>query len=51
VLASNQASAVTDANGLISIVPLQVASAPQVVNIAVATGTSGFLSLSLVKTP
>jgi hypothetical protein len=51
VLASNQTSAVTDASGLVTVTPLQVSGVPQVVNVAFATGTTGFVSMALVKTP
>lgn len=51
VLASNTASAVTDASGLVTVMPLQVSGVPQVVNVAVVVGTGGFVSLALVKTP
>jgi len=51
VLASSQKTLTTDANGTISVTPLEVAGVPSVVNIAVVTGTQGFTSLSLTKTP
>jgi hypothetical protein len=51
LLASNSAAAVTDANGLVTIAPLVIPDVPQTVNIAVSTGTAGFVALSLVKTP
>jgi hypothetical protein len=51
VLATSQTTAVSDANGLITITPLQQPGVPQVVNIAVSAGTVGFTSLSLTVTP
>lgn len=51
VLAANQTTAVADANGMVSVTPLQVSGVPQVVNIAASSGSQGFVSLSLVKTP
>jgi hypothetical protein len=51
VLATGRASLVTDANGLVTVAPLQVAGVPQVVNVAVATGSAGFVALALVKSP
>ena len=44
-------SAVSDINGLITIVPLQLAEAEGETNIVAATGTQGFVSLSLQKNP
>jgi hypothetical protein len=51
VLATQQTTAITDANGKVTITPLQVAGIPQTVNIVAVTGTTGFVSLSLVRTP
>lgn len=51
VLASSQTGATSDSNGAISITPLMVPNGPQVVQIAVSTGTQGFLTLTLVRTP
>ena len=51
VLASSQATVVSDANGTVSFAPLQVAGVPQTVEIAASTGTQGFVTLTLVKTP
>jgi hypothetical protein len=51
ILASSSTAATTDANGLVTITPLQIAGIPQVVNLAITTGPTGFLTLSLVKTP
>ena len=42
-------SAVTDANGLVSITPLDQGSIPEVTNIVVTAGTQGFASLALTK--
>jgi hypothetical protein len=51
VLASEQSTAVSDANGNVTVTPLEVPGLPQVVNIAAVTGTHGFVSLSLPVTP
>jgi hypothetical protein len=51
VLATSTQSMTTDSNGMISITPLEVPGVASVVNIAVATGTQGFVSLSLTKAP
>jgi hypothetical protein len=44
-------SARSDASGLVSVVPLQLAGAAEVTNLVAATGTQGFVSLSLQKQP
>lgn len=51
VLAAAQAPAVSDADGLVSVVPLQIAGTAGVTNIAVAAGTQGFVGLSLQPLP
>lgn len=51
VYGASSASAVSDANGLVSIVPIQIAGAPETTNIVAATGTEGFLSIALQKHP
>ncbi|MBB5342372.1 IPT/TIG domain-containing protein [Tunturibacter empetritectus] len=51
VLASSQSSAVSDANGLLTIVPQQIPGIAETTNLAAATGTQGFLSLALQKQP
>lgn len=51
VLAHSQTSAIADANGLVSVTPLQVPGLPQTVNIAAVTGTTGFVTFSLVEAP
>jgi hypothetical protein len=51
VLASSVTAAVSDANGLVSVVPMQLAGAAEVTNVAVATGTQGFASLALQQGP
>jgi hypothetical protein len=51
VLASLQNTAVSDDNGNVAVTPLEVPGLPQVVNIAVVTGTQGFCSLSLPVLP
>ena len=44
-------SATSDASGLVTITPLQVAGAAEVTNFVAATGTQGFVSLALQKHP
>jgi hypothetical protein len=51
LLASSVSAAVSDSNGLVSVVPMQLAGVAVVTNIAVATGTQGFASLSLQQGP
>ena len=50
-LTSSATTAVSDANGLVSVVPTQLAGLSEVTNIAAATGTQGFASLSLLQGP
>ena len=51
LLASSVVPAVSDANGLVSVVPMQLAGRAEATNIAVATGTQGFASSSLQQGP
>jgi hypothetical protein len=51
VLAIATTAAISDANGLASITPMQIAGVGEVTNIAVAAGTQGFVSLSLAQQP
>jgi hypothetical protein len=51
VLASAQASLVSDANGLVTITPLQQPGLAETTNLAAATGIQGFLSLVFEKQP
>ncbi|WP_353069658.1 IPT/TIG domain-containing protein [Tunturibacter empetritectus] len=51
VLASSQSFAVSDANGLLTVVPQQIPGIAETTNLAVGTGTQGFLSLTLQKQP
>ena len=44
-------SATSDGNGVVTVTPLQVAGAAEVTNLVAATGTQGFVSLSLQKQP
>ncbi len=48
---TGQTSAVSDGNGLVVVTPLQLTGMPEVTTIAVATGTQGFVSVALQKTP
>ena len=51
VLGVSNATAFSDANGLVSVVPMQVAGVGEVTNIAAAAGTQGFVSLALTQGP
>jgi hypothetical protein len=51
VLAASTASAISDANGLVSVAPMQVAGVGEVTNLAMAAGTQGFVSLALTLGP
>jgi hypothetical protein len=51
VLATSQATVTTDAGGNVSITPLELPGIASVVRIAAVTGTQGFVSLTLSKTP
>ena len=42
---------VSDINGMVTILPRQLADAAEVTNIVAAVGTQGFVSLSLMKQP
>ncbi|WP_188552189.1 IPT/TIG domain-containing protein [Edaphobacter dinghuensis] len=44
-------SSTSDTNGFVTITPLQVAGIAEVTNLVAATGTQGFISLSLEKHP
>jgi hypothetical protein len=51
VLGASASSAISDANGMVSVVPQVVAGVAQVLKIAASTGTSGFAVTSLVLAP
>ena len=51
VLSSLVTSGVSDDNGAVTVAPLQVPGIPQTVEVAVSTGTQGFVALSLVIPP
>jgi hypothetical protein len=51
VLASSQYSVTSDANGLLTIAPQQLSGQAETTNLAAATGTQGFVSLTLRKQP
>jgi hypothetical protein len=51
VYASSASSITSDANGMITVTPQQVAGVAGVTNIAAATGTQGFISLALQEQP
>jgi hypothetical protein len=51
VIASSQASALTGSDGMIVVVPLVVSNTPGTTSIAVASGTLGFATLTLTRSP
>ena len=51
VLATGTTTGTSDANGLLTVTPLQVPGVPQVVNLAATAGTQGFATLTLDATP
>lgn len=51
VLETSQLRVISGADGTISFDPLQIPGRPQVVEIAAATGLSGFVTMTLVKAP
>ena len=51
VLASSQTTLVSDADGLLTVVPQQIPGTAETTNLAAAAGTQGFLSLSLQDQP
>jgi hypothetical protein len=51
VLGVSNATATSDANGLVSVAPMQIAGVGEVTSIAVAAGTQGFVSLALTQGP
>ena len=51
VLMTAQGAAVSNGNGMVQVTPMEVPGVAQVVKIAVATGTSGFATASVVVAP
>jgi len=51
VYGSLESTIASDANGLITITPIQTANTAETTNIAAATGTQGFISLAIQKHP
>ena len=51
ILASSQYSVISDANGLLTITPEQLPDLAETTNLAAATGSQGFLSLTLERQP
>ncbi len=51
VLGAVTTAAVSDADGLLQVTPMQVAGTAEVTNVALAAGTQGFVSLSLQQEP
>lgn len=48
---SSDVSSTSDANGLVTIAPIQTSGIAEITNIAAATGTQGFLSVAIQKHP
>jgi hypothetical protein len=51
LLAVGTSAVVSDANGLVSLTPLQLAGTGEVTQVAAAAGTQGFASLAIVQQP
>jgi hypothetical protein len=51
VLGARVSAGVSDADGMVSVTPMQIAGVGEVTNIAVAAGTQGFASLSIAQGP
>ena len=51
VLAASNVAAISDADGLVRVTPMQISGVGELTNVAVATGTQGFVSLSLEQQP
>lgn len=51
VLSTSETVSTSDAAGALAVTPLQLPGSPQVLEMAAATGTQGFVTLTLVKTP
>jgi hypothetical protein len=51
VLATAKTTAVSDANGQVQVMPITVPGVPEVIQITAVTGSSGAVSVTLVKTP
>jgi hypothetical protein len=51
VIGASSSTAVSDLNGLVSAVPMQVTGVGEVTKVALATGTQAFASLSLEQQP
>jgi IPT/TIG domain len=51
VEASSTGAAVSDANGMVTVIPQQLAGVAGTTNVAVAAGTQGFVSLALEEEP
>jgi IPT/TIG domain len=49
VIGSSTTAAVSDGNGLVTVTPLEVGAEAEVTNVAVSTGTQGFLTVVLVR--
>ena len=44
-----QSAAVSDADGMVTVTPMQLSGVPEVTNLVVTAGTQGFVSLALSK--
>ncbi|HWB32472.1 MAG TPA: IPT/TIG domain-containing protein [Acidobacteriaceae bacterium] len=50
-LARTTATAISDAGGLVTLTPLQIPATAETTSLAAATGTQGFIALSLIQQP
>jgi hypothetical protein len=48
---TGQSAAVSDANGVVVVTPMQIPGTPEITKIAVSAGTQGFVSVAVQKTP
>ncbi|HEY5056621.1 MAG TPA: IPT/TIG domain-containing protein [Acidobacteriaceae bacterium] len=51
VLAANTSAAISDSNGLVTVIPTQLTATGEVTNLAAAAGTQGFAALSITQAP
>jgi hypothetical protein len=51
VLAASTATALSDTKGLITVTAMQIAATGEITNLAAATGTQGFIALSVTELP
>jgi hypothetical protein len=51
VLASSQQQEISDPTGAVTLTPMELPGIPQTVQVAASTGTQGFVTLTLEKSP